>query len=147
VTDRQPTHPTIADAKELATRHRRRGVIVLSFGAADFALASYGHTRADCAAMRGVVEQVAGLIEAGTLAVPDGFGTEPAPPPRSGDHEFTSDIGRILEPGADLLTQLVWIDRLDAGLDRTNRADVCEVLRVLCERLDAATRKEVPDGR
>lgn len=50
------------------------------------------------------------------------------------EYRFRSDIGDILELGVDLPDQLVAIDRMDAGLVPVVVPDVCEVLRVLCER-------------
>lgn len=64
------SNPTIADAKALALKHRRRGVIVLAFGGEDFACASYGMTREACAAMKTVVDQIASEIECGRVEVP-----------------------------------------------------------------------------
>jgi hypothetical protein len=63
--------PQIADAKELATRLRLRGVLVLGFEGGRYAVASYGHTRATCDAMRRVADDLGRLIESGELVVPD----------------------------------------------------------------------------
>ena len=62
--------PSIADAKALAHRFRRRGVIVLTFGDGDYSAASYGMTRHDCDEMRRVVEQFARLVEVRAIRVP-----------------------------------------------------------------------------
>jgi len=60
-------HPTIADAKSLATKYRKRGVIVLFFGEHEFGGASYGMTRAECDHMGGVLDQITAGIEDGTI--------------------------------------------------------------------------------
>jgi len=70
-------HPTIGDAKALATKYRKRGVVILSFDADQYGVASFGHTRADCSAMRGVVEQIGDLIRDELIEIPDGFGATP----------------------------------------------------------------------
>lgn len=66
--------PTINDAKAVALKYRKRGVIILSFSGEGFAVTSYGMTRADCDAMRQVNDQIADMLAAGDIALPDGFG-------------------------------------------------------------------------
>ena len=63
--------PTITDAKELATRYRKRGVIVFHVGAGRFGFTSYGMTRKDCDALRSVVDKIADMIQDGTITVPN----------------------------------------------------------------------------
>lgn len=65
--------PTIADAKSLSVKYRKRGVIILSFSADGIASASYGMTRADCSAMKDVSEQVVDELSGGVIELPDGF--------------------------------------------------------------------------
>jgi hypothetical protein len=65
--------PTIADAKALAVKYRRRGVIVLHFGGGRFGTSSYGMTRVDCGAMKDVSDQIHEAIADGVLVLPDGF--------------------------------------------------------------------------
>ena len=55
-------------------------------------------------------------------------------------HNIRSNIGRVLDED-DLLTCLVWVDRLDAGVDRVSLADCCEVLRRLLEERDDLRRR------
>jgi hypothetical protein len=77
-------YPTIADAKKIAWDYRRRGIIILSFGSSKYHAASYGITRKDCDGMKGVVEQIAGLIEAAVIELPPGIGLEFDPVAESG---------------------------------------------------------------
>lgn len=65
------TAPSIEEAKALALKHRRRGIIILAFGDSDYSRCGYGMTRADCRAMAAVSEQIAALIADGTIAFPD----------------------------------------------------------------------------
>lgn len=75
--NRYATAPTIDEAKAVAVRHRRVGVIILSFTGCDYAAASYGMTRHACDAMRSVVDQIGELIEQGLITLPDGFASDP----------------------------------------------------------------------
>lgn len=63
--------PTIQDAKDLATKRRRKAVIVLSFGGGNFHLASYGMTRKLCDDAGDVLEQINALLAVGTITIPD----------------------------------------------------------------------------
>lgn len=67
------TWPSIADAKALATRHRKCGVLILTFGAGRYSATSYGMTRADCDAMRAVNKAIADRIESGEIKLPPPF--------------------------------------------------------------------------
>lgn len=66
--------PTIEDAKTIAYSRRQSVVVILSFDGGHFAMSSYGITRKACDAGRGMVEQIAGLIESGVIEVPDYLG-------------------------------------------------------------------------
>ncbi len=65
------TNPTIKDAKEICTRYRKNGAVILTFDNRKFHCSSYGFTRSWCDAMRHVVEQIAGLIEEEAIEIPD----------------------------------------------------------------------------
>lgn len=69
------TRPEINDAKRLAYDYRAKGVLILSFGAGRYGTASYGMTRPLCDAMKSVNEQIAELIEQGTITIPPELGT------------------------------------------------------------------------
>jgi hypothetical protein len=63
--------PTIAEAKRIANDLRARGVMILAYDGKQFGGASYGHTRADCRFLAGVLdtlidhaEQPVGIVEA-----------------------------------------------------------------------------------
>lgn len=51
-------HPNIADAKALAYKYRKQGVIILHFDGGTFGTASYGMTRAKCEEMREISELI-----------------------------------------------------------------------------------------
>jgi len=61
----------ISDAKDIAMRHRSIGALVLTVGDNQFAVTTYGHTRASCDAMRKVNEQIAECIRSGIIRIPD----------------------------------------------------------------------------
>jgi hypothetical protein len=69
-------YPSIADAKALSVKYRRRGVIVLSFGGRLYSATSYGMTRRDCSAMAAVSNRICDLIGNGTIQLPDGLEVE-----------------------------------------------------------------------
>lgn len=76
-------HPTIADAKNLATRYRQPAVIIVHLCAdGKVGMASYGMTRKQCDVAGVIGEQILDLILDGTI---DPFGkkpsrTKPSPP-------------------------------------------------------------------
>lgn len=63
------SEPTIDEAKELAYRHRKKGVVIIAFGDGRFSTASFGMNRALCGAMKRFSEQVAEAIESGDITV------------------------------------------------------------------------------
>ena len=63
--------PTISDAKRLANQYRRMGVLILSFGGMHYSRSGYGMKREHCRAIEAVSDQIAALIEDGTIEVPD----------------------------------------------------------------------------
>lgn len=64
-------YPSIKDAKELATKYRRKAVIVLSFGDGHYHMASFGHNRKLCDAARLVVETISDHITDGSFGLPE----------------------------------------------------------------------------
>jgi len=64
-------NPTIKDAKDICTRYRKRGAIILSFDSTTYHFSSYGFSRDWCNQMRHVVEQLAGVIQSGFIDIPD----------------------------------------------------------------------------
>jgi hypothetical protein len=65
------TPPAITTAKQIANDHRALGALVLTFGDAQYASASYGMTRRHCDAMKSVSEQIHALIRDGVIVVPE----------------------------------------------------------------------------
>lgn len=62
------THPvTIADAKDIAYRLRKRGVLILTLSAEGFSGASYGMTRRECDAMGELLDKIMAKLQAGEL--------------------------------------------------------------------------------
>lgn len=61
----------ITDAKEIAVRRRAKAVLVLAFGGGRFAVTTFGMTRRQCDGAKRVNEQIARLIEDGTLEIPE----------------------------------------------------------------------------
>jgi len=59
--------PTMEDAKELAGRYRKRGVIILSFSDDGMCSAGWGWQRVACDAMRKIGEQVIKMIGDGRI--------------------------------------------------------------------------------
>lgn len=82
---------TTADAKALALKTRRRGVIVLAFGADDYALASYGMSRECCSAMKNIANQIGSEIECGRIEVPAYVAGQSAATERHGS-DLTADL-------------------------------------------------------
>lgn len=67
----QPAWPAIEDAKALAYRLRKQGVMVLAVDASGgTGGATYGMTRKDCSAMGKFLDRVMELIESGDLPRP-----------------------------------------------------------------------------
>jgi len=67
-----PANPSIGEAKEVAYRLRRAGVILLTFGEdRSFAAASYGMTRPWCSRLRTVLDQIADALARGEIEVPE----------------------------------------------------------------------------
>lgn len=85
------THPTIADAKALAQKHRALGVLILSFADGQYAFASYGHTRRTCDAMRQLVDQLDDMIRTLDIEIPAELGEA-----RSGSVASKDDASRII---------------------------------------------------
>ena len=65
-------HPTINDAKALAMKYRKLGVMVLHFGGRNmqYGGASYGMTRRHCDAMGKLLDRIMELIDQGIIDVP-----------------------------------------------------------------------------
>lgn len=63
------SEPTIQDAKDLAYKHRKRGVIILAFTDTGYSSASYGMTRKDCDAMKKANELITSDIQAGVIPI------------------------------------------------------------------------------
>jgi len=59
--------PTIEAAKEIATRYRKRGVIILSFSEKNMHSCGWGWQRVTCDAMRKIGEQVIEMIGDGRI--------------------------------------------------------------------------------
>ncbi len=57
------TIPSITEAKALALKHRKRGVLILTVGNGQYSLTTYGMTRADCNALRITSEDMARCID------------------------------------------------------------------------------------
>jgi hypothetical protein len=57
--------------KDLAAAYRCSGVLVMAFGDRSFKFTSYGMTRERCDALRKVNDQIADLIEDGTIVIPE----------------------------------------------------------------------------
>jgi hypothetical protein len=69
-------HPAIKDAKDICTRYRKCGAIIVSFDGNLFHCASYGFTRAWCDEMRKVVDQFYKLIESEVIVITPPTGRE-----------------------------------------------------------------------
>ena len=64
-----PTEPTIADAKELAYKLRKEGVIVLTISGGRISGASYGMTKAKCRSMGKVLDAIVDRLSSGEIEV------------------------------------------------------------------------------
>lgn len=60
--------PTIKDAKDLAVKYRKRGVVILFVDDIQFGVASYGMRRRDCDDMRQVADAVFEAIHKGRIS-------------------------------------------------------------------------------
>jgi hypothetical protein len=60
----------IGDAKDIATRRRAVGVLIVAIGGGKIGTTSYGMTRRHCDAMKRVNEQIAALVADGTIYIP-----------------------------------------------------------------------------
>lgn len=63
--------PTITDAKKLAYELRANGVIVLAFDGSEYGGASFGHTRAYCAKLGKVLDQIGDRLRTGEIEMED----------------------------------------------------------------------------
>jgi uncharacterized protein YbjQ (UPF0145 family) len=65
-----PNHVHISEAKKIAERLKADAVVVLAFQGEHFALASYGATKAKCAATARFVDDLAADITRGLIPPP-----------------------------------------------------------------------------
>lgn len=79
------SEPTIADAKALAVKYRKRAVIILGLGSASYAAASYGMTRDDCRRAGRLVDQVGERLGRGDIDL-EGVGMPPPVSPLDCKH-------------------------------------------------------------
>ena len=59
------SEPTITEAKALAYRHRKRGIIIVAISAETVSTASYGMRRADCDEMGRLSDRIVELLTDG----------------------------------------------------------------------------------
>ena len=84
--------PSVRDARELCNRLGARGVIVLAFDGTAYAAASYGQTKAECAAYGKTLDEIADAIDERLIRVHV-----------AGEPAFATERSRMLYRGEPML--------------------------------------------
>lgn len=82
------SEPTIVDAKALASKYRKRAVLIIGLGGASFGSSSYGMTREDCRRAARLLDQIGDRISTGDIDL-DGVGMPKSISPCDCKHDRT----------------------------------------------------------